>query len=212
MTSFLLVRHTAHDFLTRGVIAGRQPGVHLNAVGREKAAQLAESLSILPIEAIYCGPLERARETAEPLARKLDQTLHIAVEFDEIDPGDWTNRTFAELDRLPEWQRWNTFRSSTTPPNGEPMLDVQRRAVGKISVLRDRHRFVAIFSHGDVIRAVVAHFLGLHIDLYARLEIDPGSLSLIELSENWVRVRFVNAMPDGIAGMSAVLHADTNAC
>jgi broad specificity phosphatase PhoE len=212
MTSFLLARHTAHDFLTKGAIAGRQPGVHLNALGKKQAEQLAESLSILPIDAIYSGPLERARETAEPLARKLGQPLRIAAEFDEIDTGDWTNRTLAELDRLPEWRRWNSFRSSTTPPNGEPMLEVQRRAVGKISLLRDRHRFVAIFSHGDVIRAVVAHFIGLHIDLFARLEIDPGSLSLIELSENWVRVRCVNAMPDGAAAINAILRADAKAC
>jgi broad specificity phosphatase PhoE len=212
MTRFLLVRHTAHDFLTNGMIAGRQPGVHLNQLGREQARRLADSLALLPIDAIYCGPLERVRETAEPLAQKIRQPLHIAPEFDEVNAGDWTNRSFADLDQLPEWQRWNNFRGSTLPPNGELMLEVQRRAVAKILSLRDQHGFIAIFSHGDVIRGVVAHFLGLHVDLFARLEIDTGSLSLIELSRASVRLRCVNALPDGVAAINSLVRADTRAC
>src|SRR5437868_12675394 len=106
MTQFLFVRHAAHDLLERGVIAGRQPGVHLNALGKKQAEQIAERLSTLPIDAIYCSPLERACETAAPLATMLNLPVQIAEEFNEIDFGAWTNCAFGDLDIVPLWQQW----------------------------------------------------------------------------------------------------------
>jgi probable phosphomutase (TIGR03848 family) len=192
VTRFLLVRHAAHDLLARRIIAGRQPGVHLNALGKTQAEQIAERLSMLPIDAVYCGPLERARETAAPLAAKLGIEPQIAHEFNEIDFGCWTNRAFAELADVPEWQQWNSFRSIAVTPSGESMVAVQTRALKKISELRTHHAFVAIFTHGDIIRAVLAHFLGVHLDLFQRIQIDAGSASLVELDSLDVRVRLVN--------------------
>ncbi|HEY2681309.1 MAG TPA: histidine phosphatase family protein [Candidatus Udaeobacter sp.] len=192
MTQFLFVRHGAHDLLTTGVICGRQPDVHLNALGRQQAEQIAERLAALPIDAIYCSPLERACETAGPLAAKLGLPMRSAEEFNEIDVGVWTNRTVAELKDVPEWQQWNSFRSGGVAPGGESMVAVQARAVGKVSELRTRHSFVTIFTHADIIRAVLAHFLGVHLDLFLRIEIDPASASWIELYEAAVRVRLVN--------------------
>jgi broad specificity phosphatase PhoE len=192
MTRFLFVRHGAHDFIERGVIAGRQPGVHLNAQGRKQAEQIAEALSTLPIDAIYCSPLERACETASPWAAKVGLTLQIAEEFNEIDFGAWTNCAFAELEDVPEWKQWNSFRSGSAAPGGESMVAVQARATRKVLELRTRHSFVAIFTHGDIIRAVLAHFLGVHLDLFLRIEIDLASASWIELHEAAVRIRLVN--------------------
>jgi probable phosphoglycerate mutase len=192
MIRFLFVRHAAHDLMERGVIAGRQPGVHLNARGREQAQQLAERLSPLPIEAIYCSPLERACETATPLVNALRLPLQVADEFNEIDFGAWTGCTFAELKDVPEWQQWNSFRSTAVIPGGESMISVQARALKKTSELANRHEFIAVFSHGDVIRALLAHFLGIHLDLFQRIEIDSASASLIELGACSVRVRLVN--------------------
>jgi probable phosphomutase (TIGR03848 family) len=192
MTQFLFVRHGAHDLLTKGVIPGRQADVHLNALGRQQAQQIAERLAAMPIDAIYCSPLERARETADPLAAKLGLPLQIAEEFNEIDVGLWTNRTLAELKNFPEWQQWNSFRSGAVAPGGESMVAVQARAVARVCELRTRHSFVTIFTHADIIRAVLAHFLGVHLDLFLRIEIDPASASWIELHEAAVRVRLVN--------------------
>ncbi len=192
MTRFLLVRHGTHDFLSRGVIAGRQSGVHLNAIGKKEAEQIADKLSTLPIDTIYCSPLERACETAAPLAHELRLSLQIAEEFNEINFGEWTNCAFADLDRLPEWQQWNQFRSTALTPAGDSMAGVQERAVHKISELRTRHNFVAVFTHGDVIRAVLAHFLGMHLDLFHHIEIDPASISSVELDANSAQVRLVN--------------------
>lgn len=210
MTSYLLVRHTTYKLVGKA-IGGRQPELHLDAQGRDQAVQLGEALSHLPIEAIYAGPLERVRETAEPLALKLNVPLQVEDDFNEIEFGDWTNRTFAELDPLPAWQRWNSFRSSTKPPNGESMLEVQRRAVRKILELRGEYRLVTIFSHGDVIRAALLYFLGMPIDYHGRIEIDCGSCSLLELDENHASVHFLNWLPDRAAQFSSVAPANTTA-
>jgi broad specificity phosphatase PhoE len=191
MTKFLFIRHGAHDLLFNR-IAGRQAGVHLNELGRQQAEQLAERLPALRINAIYSGPLERARETAEPMCRRLNLPLQIAEEFTEIDPGEWVNRTFEELAEISGWSDFNVFRSCTAAPGGESMLEVQVRVLRKLHELRKQHQFVAIFSHGDVIRAILALVLGMSLDLFLRIEVDPASLSLIELSENCARVRFLN--------------------
>ena len=119
--------------------------------------------------------------------------MQIAEEFNEIDFGAWTNCAFADLDKTPEWQQWNRFRSSAVTPGGESMLAVQARALSKILELQTRHACVAIFTHGDVIRAVLAHFLGVHLDLFERIEIDAGSASVIQLGARSVRMRLVNA-------------------
>lgn len=192
MTNFLFIRHTAHDFLGHK-IPGRLPGVHLNAVGLKQAEELGERLSILPIEAIYCSPMERACETAAPLAKRLKIAPQIAEAFNEVDAGEWTNKTFAELEGTPAWRQWNTQRSVATIPGGESMLEVQARVLRKVTELRDRHRCVAIFSHGDVIRGALVYFLGLHVDLVSRLEVDPGSINLVQLYQSAVVVRVVNA-------------------
>jgi broad specificity phosphatase PhoE len=192
MAHFVFIRHGAHDLLGKR-IAGRQSGVHLNATGVEEAERLATRLSLLPIDAIFSGPLERVRETAAPICRQFNLPLSIAEEFTEVDFGDWTNCTLAELNRLPRWRHFNSYRSSTAPPNGELMLEIQTRVLRKLTELMTQHRCVVIVSHGDVIRAVLAHFLGTHLDLFQRIEIDPASISVVECGQDFVRVRLLNA-------------------
>src|SRR5436309_3460031 len=97
MTRFLFIRHADHDLLHQGKIAGRLPGVHLSSLGREQANELPNRLPVLPIDSIYCSPLERACETAEPLAARLEIKVEIAEEFNEVNMGDWTNRSLEEL-------------------------------------------------------------------------------------------------------------------
>src|SRR5215203_349661 len=145
-SNFLFIRHGAHDYLGRA-IAGRQPGVHLNHLGRQQAEHLAEKISLLPIDAIYSGPLERVHETAEPICQRFDLPLQIADEFTEVEVGDWTDRNFLELANEPLWLQFNSFRSSTAGSNGELMLEVQARALRKLIEMRDQHRFVVIVTH-----------------------------------------------------------------
>jgi probable phosphomutase (TIGR03848 family) len=191
MTTFVLIRHGATDIM-KSRIAGRMPGIHLNEAGQTQAARLPDRLRQFGIESVYSGPLERVRETAEPLCRELGLQLQVAQEFDEIDFGDWTNRTFEDLTSDPLWQRFNTVRSSTAPPNGELMLEAQTRALRKMAELCERHRIVAIVSHGDVLRAILIHFLGIHLDLFFRIEISPASISVVEWGGADPRVICVN--------------------
>jgi broad specificity phosphatase PhoE len=209
MTRFLLVRHGTHDLLAMNVIAGRQPGISLNSAGREEAIHIADALSILPFDAIYSSPIQRALETAAPLAEKLGLETERAEEFIEIDFGSWTNHTFDELDHFAEWQEWNSNRSTAFTPAGDSMLAVQNRGVKKMVEIRMNHRLVAIFTHGDVIRALLAHYLGLPLDLLDRLEVEPASISVIEQDAHSIRVRNINADAATIASSS---HADTTVC
>lgn len=196
MANFLFIRHGAHDYLGRA-IAGSRPGVHLNELGHQQAEHLVDKLSLLQIGAIYSGPLERVRETAEPLCRARNLPLQVTDEFTEIGLGGWTDRAFTELAAEQLWGHYNSFRSSTTAPEGELMLEVQARVVRKLTELRRQHELVVIVTHGDVIRTAFAHFLGVHLDLFHRIEIDPASLSLLELGENFVHVRLLNAPSTG---------------
>src|SRR3954447_5131493 len=148
VTTFLFIRHGRHDYLGRA-IAGRKAGVYLNADGRKQEEHRAEKLSLLPIDAVLSGPLERVRETAEPIARHFELPLQIADEFTEIGVGDWEDRAFSELSRQPLWNQINAFRSSTAFPNGELMLEVQVRALRKLNELRGQNRFVVVVTHGD---------------------------------------------------------------
>jgi broad specificity phosphatase PhoE len=127
MTKFLLIRHAAHDLLGK-VLAGRAPGVHLNAQGKLEAERLADRLAVLSISAIYTGPLERARETAEPLSNRLRLQLSLAPAFDEIEFGSWTMLPLSDLEQRPDWKAWNEYRDRSAPPQGESIRAVQNRA------------------------------------------------------------------------------------
>lgn len=193
MTTFYLIRHAVNDLVGK-TIAGRMPGVSLNREGRRQAEQLAERLAEEPIQLIFSSPLERAVETAMPLAKRLGKDVQISEALNEIDFGDWTNQTCEHLAGLPWWQRWNTFRSGTRIPGGEIMLDVQTRMVNEIQRLHTGYpeKTVALFSHGDPIRGALAYYLGAPLDLFQRIEIDPASVSILVLSENGPRVVGLN--------------------
>jgi probable phosphoglycerate mutase len=192
-TTFLLIRHASHDLLGR-VLAGRMPGVPLNARGRAEAAQLAADLAHLSIHALSTSPMERVRQTAEPLARRLGLEMRLDPAFHEIDFGDWTSLSFAELAPLPAWQLWNSARHEAQPPGGETMAAAQRRFVAGLERLAQEYSeaCVAVFSHGDVIKAALMHYLQIPLSLIARLEVDPASVSSLVLAQDQVQVLCIN--------------------
>jgi broad specificity phosphatase PhoE len=193
MSTFYLIRHGLTDAVHER-ISGRTAEVHLNAAGQAQARQIAERLGVAGIQAVYSGPLERVREMAAPLCQRFDLRLETTAAFDEVNFGAWTNRTFEELRGGPHWESFNTFRSSVAPPGGELMLEVQARSVAKLEELRLRHEVVAVVSHGDVIRGIVAHFLGLPLDFIHRLEIDPASITILQLEDWGPKLRLINGM------------------
>jgi probable phosphoglycerate mutase len=192
-TVFLLIRHATNDFVGKA-LAGRAPGVHLNPEGRAQAQRLADRLSVLPIAAIYVSPLERARETAAPLATRLELTARACDGLHEIDCGDWTGRTFRDLDGDPDWRLWVEERSRARPPKGESIVEAQRRIVDTLHALRAEHDgdTVALITHGDVIKAALAHFMRMSLDGLERFDIAPASVSVIVAGEGWAQVRLVN--------------------
>lgn len=201
MSTFLLLRHAAHDWLGRG-IAGRLPGVGLNATGQAQARTLGRQLGTSGITAIYSSPQQRTLETAAPLAALLALPVHAAAEFDEIDFGAWTGREFAELQADAFlWRQWVDHRGSATPPGGEAFADVQRRALSGLQRLQRLHPEgrVLVVSHGDVIKALLAGHLDLSLDLLERFEIAPASISVLAVGEGWSQVRLVNGSGAGLA-------------
>jgi probable phosphoglycerate mutase len=134
---------------------------------------------------VYSSPLERARETAACIAQHHGMEVEIAPGLTEIDFGNWTGRTLADLAQLNEWKAFNSFRSGTRPPGGESAAEVLARALSELERLIKVHPtsedVVALVSHGDVLRALVAHFLGMPMDLYHRLELSPASVSVLRL-------------------------------
>lgn len=197
MTTVLLIRHATHQ-LPDNYIAGRMPGVHLSREGLLEAEKLAGWLARAPIKAIYSSPLERARETAAPIADYLGLQVQVSQDINEIDFGDWTNRTIEELSKLKQWQLFNSLRSGTRIPNGELMLEAQTRTVRAIERVCERHpdEQVALVTHGDIIKSALAYFLGVHLDLFQRIEISRCSLSIVANNEYGPRILGINQRPN----------------
>jgi probable phosphoglycerate mutase len=146
------------------------------------------------IAGIHCSPLDRARETAEPIAEHLRLDVEIAAALNEVDFGEWTGMSFDELAQRPDWQHWNQFRSNARAPGGETMLEVQARVVGHIQNLSggaDEDRYILV-GHSDPIKSALLYFLGAAIDFISRLEIAPGSISAVVVGRNEPLFLFVN--------------------
>jgi probable phosphoglycerate mutase len=169
-------------------------GVHLNEAGMIQAQHLSERLRGLPLTAIYSSPLERAVETAEPVASALGLQHIISEDFLEIEFGEWTNCALDDMRSQPQFGRFNSFRSCTRIPGGELMLEAQVRMIRGIEklCLRHRNQTVAVVSHADLIKAALAHYAGIHLDMFQRIEVSPASVSIIEVYDDTARIMLVN--------------------
>jgi len=162
-------------------------GVNLNSEGLAQAEQLASVLNArYKIAGIVSSPLERAMQTALPIARPCELTIEIDDGITEIDFGSWMGKSFDELNGLAGWKRYNRSRSTSQPPGGESMMEVQARAWKTLERLTQRpssseDATIAVISHGDVIRALLLLFLGIPIDHIHRMEIAPASVSEVLL-------------------------------
>ena len=193
MTRLIFIRHAATD-CHASHLAGRDVDVHLSHRGRLQAQRLAGSLKQLGIAKIYSSPQPRARETAEFLGELIDDSVKIVPQLDEIDYGEWTGRTFEELRGISRWRDFNSLRSCTRIPGGELMIEVQARVLELMECLSRRHPAVALalVSHADVIRAALAHCLGMPLDLVLRLEVSPASISMVAMEQYGPRVLCIN--------------------
>lgn len=189
MTILLLIRHAENDVMYRR-LAGRIPQVHLNEKGREQAARLAQALEKSPIQAVYSSPLERAVETAEPLAECRGLEVQLRPGLLEIDYGSWQGKTYTQLKRTKLWQTMHRTPSQVRFPDGEAFTEIQARVIAEFESLingtansQDEDRVIAVVAHGDIVRLALAHFLTIPLDNYLRLSISPASLSIIRFPQ-----------------------------
>ena len=204
MTMFLLIRHALCDPVGHS-IAGRQPGIHLNSQGERQARNLAERLAGLSLTGLFSSPLERALETARLIGLRHGLEAEPVAGFNEVEFGDWTGKPLAELDQIPAWRRFNEFRSGTRIPGGENMAEVLTRSLRELERLRQRFpsskALVAIVSHGDVLRILVTHALGMPPDLLQRLELSPAGVSVLQVEDYGARILLLNSAemwPEGV--------------
>jgi probable phosphomutase (TIGR03848 family) len=181
----LLIRHGENDYTRTGKLAGLTPGVHLNEPGQVQAQALTKRLTPAPIKAIYSSPLERAVETARPLAEAKKLKVQICGPLREVDCGGWTGKSLKRLARTRLWSDVQQHPSRAQFPAGESFLAVQNRAVHALEqIIRDHPKdLVAVFSHADVIKLLVAHYLGQPLDLFQRLVVSTASITHLHFGQ-----------------------------
>ena len=180
------------------LLSGRLPGVALSEDGEAQAARLAARLAREQIDSVTCSPLDRTRATAEAIGNACGVAVEPIDALIEIDMGEWTGRAIAGLDGDPDWTRWNSDRATARIPGGETMGEAQVRIVGSLQALATRHpeRTVAVVSHSDMIRAAVAHVLGLSLDHLLRFDIGPASVTRVVWGDWGARVLTLNQVGD----------------
>ena len=186
MALILLVRHGQNEWVKEKRLAGWTPGVQLNDEGRQEVRALASRLSSLPVKMIYSSPLERCLETAVILAETKEVQVGSIADLGEVRYGKWEGKKLKKLARKKrKWHLVQHYPSRFRFPEGESFVEVQTRAVRAIEEISLLHNeeIVLVVSHADVIKLVLAHYLGMHIDLFQRIAVAPASLSILALSE-----------------------------
>ena len=184
MTTVLLIRHGL-TALTGPVLTGWTPGVHLDERGRAQVASLGERIREIPLAALVTSPLERCRETAEAVVagREPVPALHVDERVGEVRYGSWTGRDFKDLQKDPLWRVVQGHPSAAIFPDGEGLAAMAARATEAVRDWNARlgpDATYAVVSHADVIKALIADALGLHLDSYQRITVDPASLTVIQ--------------------------------
>lgn len=197
MTTFFLVRHgvTSH---TNHRLSGWMPGIHLTEEGSAQALAAADALAPVPLKAVYASPIARTTETARPIAERHGLPIVTRRDIGEVEYGRWTNRSLKVLARTKLWTTVQRWPGGVSFPDGESLRSVQSRAVDGLEAIRGEHakESVCVVSHGDVIKLMTAHYLGLHIDLFQRIVIVPASITVISVSDDGPRVLALNVVPN----------------
>ncbi|MFZ9482475.1 MAG: MSMEG_4193 family putative phosphomutase [Ilumatobacteraceae bacterium] len=202
-TTVLLVRH-GQTPTTGKILPGRAPGLHLADVGRQQAERAAERIAELKkVDAVYASPLERARETAAPIAAARGLRVQTYKGLLEADFGEWTGAELKSLMKLPEWTTVQRAPSTFTFPGGESFSAMQARMVAALDELRSRHPggTIVCVSHADPIKAAVAHAMGTHLDLFQRIVISTCSVSAIAYTAGGPVVLTVNSTGGSLTGL-----------
>ncbi|MBP1702698.1 MAG: Phosphoglycerate mutase (modular protein) [Chloroflexi bacterium] len=186
MTILLLIRHAENDYVKTGRLAGRLAGIHLNETGRQQARAVADKLTGAPVKAVYSSPLERAIETATPIAEALNLEVTLRPNLVEMDFGEWQNKKLKGLSRLKAWKVVQGAPARMRFPQGESFAEAQYRICQELDLLARRHDpkdMIICVSHSDPIKLAVAYYLGLPLDLFQRLTVSPASITALAIGE-----------------------------
>lgn len=196
MTTIFLIRHGQNDFVGKGKLAGWLPDVHLDERGVAQVKALAEVMASVKLHAVYSSPLDRTMETAAPLAAAQGSEVIPRHGLGEIHYGRWQGQSLKALRRRKLWPVVQIMPSLARFPEGESFAEAQARVVAEIEAMRATHKSrkaaIACVSHADIIKLAIAHYLGLPLDLFQRLTIDPASISILDLGERHARLIRLN--------------------
>jgi probable phosphomutase (TIGR03848 family) len=199
MTLLLLIRHGENEFVKTGKLPGHLPGIHLNERGHKQAQALGEALKDVPIKAIYSSPLERAMETAEPIATSHQLEIVQEPGLRDANVGKWEGKSLKVLRLTNAWKVVQHSPSRFHFPEGESFMDLQTRIVNALEEIVKKHNkpkdIVTVVFHADPIKLAVAHFLGLPLDHFQRLSCDTGSVSALYVGEMGANLVKLNQRP-----------------
>lgn len=210
MTTVLLLRHGRTDANLTGVLAGRTPGVELDRVGIEQAGAAAERMAPLPLVAVVSSPLRRTRQTAKTVVDARTDHLPVVPETGLIECGygAWTGRKLRDLAKEELWSTVQQRPSAVRFPDGEAMTEMSARATATIrswdAKIAAEHGDDAIWvavSHGDVIKAILADALGMHLDAFQRIMVDPASISVVHYAASRPFVLRMNSVGQDLASL-----------
>ncbi|MFN8382653.1 MAG: histidine phosphatase family protein [Anaerolineales bacterium] len=199
MPLLLLIRHGENDFVKTGKMAGRLPGVHLNERGQKQAQALGEALKNVPIKAIYSSPLERAIETATPIATARNLQIGQEPDIMDADIGKWQGKSWKVLSLTKAWKVVQNAPSRFRFPDGESFPEMQTRIANVLERIIKKHNkpqdIVAVVFHADPIKLAVSHLLGMPLDNFQRLSCDTGSLTALHAGEMGAHLIKLNHRP-----------------
>ncbi|HEY5224927.1 MAG TPA: histidine phosphatase family protein [Microbacteriaceae bacterium] len=216
MATVILVRHGRTTANADGVLSGRAAGVKLDDVGREQAARTAERLSVVPLVAVVSSPMERCRQTARAIVDRQGGAPVRAIEqgITECDYGDWQGRALGELATEKLWTVVQRQPSAAVFPGGESLAAMQARSVAAIrrhdAAFELQHGPGAVWvavSHGDIIKSILADALGMHLDLFQRINVGPGSISIVRYGPSSPSVYAANTIAGDLSWLRAAERA-----
>ena len=216
MATVILVRHGRTTANTAGVLAGRADGIRLDEVGTTQATRTAERLAVVPLVTVVSSPLERCQQTARMIVDAQQGPLEIATEdqITEVDYGEWQGRALRDLAKEPLWSIVQTQPSAATFPGGESLAAMQTRSVAAIrrqdAAIEAEHGADAVWvavSHGDVIKSVLADALGMHLDLFQRIQVAPASVSIIRYGSSRPVVHSTNTDSGDLSWLAKIAPA-----
>jgi probable phosphomutase (TIGR03848 family) len=210
----VLIRHAHSSANASGVLSGRKSGIHLSEVGSKQAKDLAGRLGAISVRALRSSPLERCQETIAPWKKKYGAEIRLEIDEDlvEMDYGLWNGRKLRSLLKDPLWDTVQMQPSRVRFPKGEAMAAMQARAMSAVfrALETPGKGHVLLVSHGDILKAILASSLGLHLDEFQRFVVDPASISVLDFSPSKPRLLFMNDSRSRVTDVLTSRHSTRN--